>query len=342
MPGREAMLVAELQRTLDKGFRLCRALGEDMQKRIEADSSGRLELLYIGYESLKPTIRPLVNDFYKTMTRTLFEVLRLLQPDDFAGDNRVNFYFLPGYHSHLINKRIFYQESDGPDGNSYKSFGVGLCGGADGTAEEYHDCCHARWYHYATTPPRNQNKFLPASPYHWFAYQQPRVTADDPHDLVASLTFSTDPSVEPDDNFPEHMILNLATPAGSSSEWGTKVADMLNAMPHRTHPHWVFPDRGDREQVKDLSYDAECDERLRRIRCLLISLWMHSVFESRPPDWWRQLNEELERQSLTSVSESIAQALADEVACDWGDRNSGRPGFTNWTTINLHPLSPRP
>jgi hypothetical protein len=348
MPGSEPLLVAKLQRIQDEGFRRCRALSERMQQGIERNYPDQLELLYIGHDSLKPIIRPWVNKFYKTMTRTIFEILRLLQPEDFANGNKVNFYFLPGYHSHLINKRIFYQEeSDGPSGKSYKSFGIGLYGGATGSLEEYHDCCHARWYHYATTPPRPQHDitqsppqkdFLPPSPYHWFAYQQPRITADDTHNLVASLTFSTVKSIAEDENFPEHKILNLVEKNESSLEWGTKVADMLNNMPHRSYPMWKFPDRGDRKHASDPDYDEQYEEKLRQIRCQLISLWMHSVFKSEPPDWWDQLNDELRKQQLTSMSDAIAQALDDKVACDWGDKHSKRKGFRTWTTVNLHPL----
>lgn len=332
------LLIAELHRLLDNGFRRCRALAEKMQNEIELQYHDQLELLYIGQNNLKPILRPLVNEFYKVMTRTIFEGLRLLQPEDFKGGKKVNFYFLPGYHSHLINKRIFYQEeANGPSGSSYKSFGLGLTGGAKGEPEEYHDCRHARWYHYATTPPRPRKDFLPASPYHWFAYQQPRIEEADPHNLVASLTFSMDASAAEDKNFPEHKVLNLAETGESSLEWGTQVAEMLNEMQYVSHPDWKFPDRGDRKQASDPHYDENDELRLRRIRCLLISLWMHSVFESKPPDWWDELNEELGKQQLESMSEAIGEALNDEIASNWADQRHG-PGFRTWTMINLHPL----
>jgi hypothetical protein len=339
MPGREPLLVAELQQILDRGFRECRALAEEMQQVLERDYPDQLELLYIGQDNLKPIIRDWVNKFYGTMTRTIFDVLRLLQPENFTDGRTVNFYFLPGYHSYLISKRIFYQEGPGgPDGKTYKSFGVGLCGGAQGRPEEYHDCSHARWYHYATTPPRPQRDFLPASPYHWFAYQQPRLSEGDRHDLVPSITFTTIESATEDEQFPEHKLLNLSGLANNTQEWGAKVAGMLNDMPYKQHPTWEFPDRGDREQVMDPDYDAQREEELRDIRRLLISLWMHSVFKSEPPDWWDVLNAELSRLNLTSMADAIEQALGDGVACDWGDKDSGRPGYRTWTTINLHPL----
>jgi hypothetical protein len=336
MTRREPSLVAELQQILDRGFRHCRALAEEMQEALQKRYPDQLELLYIGQGNLQPIIRPWVNNFYRTMTQTIFEALRLLQPEDFTGGRRVNFYFLPGYHSYLISKRIFYQEKS--EGESYKSFGVGLCGSADGDPEEYYDCCQSRWYHYATTPPRTQKDFLPASPYHWFAYQQPTLTADDKHNLVASITFSTVGSAAQDPKFPEHKLLNLAGLTANSSEWGAKVSDKLNEMPYKVYPTWEFPDRGDRKHAFDPEYDEEREKPLRHIRRLLISLWMHSVFKSEPPDWWDELNEELERLKLTGMSESIALALKDEVACDWGDSRSGHPGFNTWTMINLHPL----
>jgi hypothetical protein len=333
----EILSVARVQQVLDKGFQKCLALAETMPKKIEKAFHGRLELIYIEHEELRNILRSSVNEFYQAMTETLFQVLRILQPHDFANGNRINFYFLPGYHSCLTNRRMFFREKCFPSiGGLYQNFGVGLCGDPDLQApEQYYDCSHARWYLYATTPPRPVKDFFPASPYHWFAYQQPRISAD-PHDLVASLSFTMIPSAIANPDFPEHQILNLSEPATSSRDWGTKVKDMLNNMQHVRQPLWKFPDRGDRHS--DQHFDKEHEGRLCEARCLLISLWMHSVFNSEQPDWLKDLFDELEKQELESVSASIRAALKDPVAHDWGDKKKGRPSFKTWTTIGLHPL----
>jgi len=328
-------LIAELHLILDNGFRRCRALAERMQLKLEQDYRSQLELLYIDPNSLKPVLRPTINSLYKIMTQTIFDVLRLLQPEDF--NKKVNFYLLPGYHSHLINKRIFYQKKAGGPSKrtSYKSFGLGLTGGATGDPEEYYDCCHARWYHYATTPPPPNKDFLPASPYHWFAYQQPRITRRDLHNLVASLTFSRNNLCSEDSRFPEHKVLNLGE---HSIDWGGDVAETLNGMKFVSRPKWKFPDRGDRKEVLDPKYDPKREVQLRYVRCLLISLWMHSVFENEEPEWLDLLKSELSQLELTSMLNAVELALDDRVACDWGDEQSKRPRFRTWTMINLHPL----
>src|SRR5690349_19978276 len=104
-------------------------------------------------------------------------------------------------------------------------------------------------------------------------------------------------------------------------------------MPHRNYPNWRFPDR------QDLGgFGNEQVESLRKIRCLLISLWMHSVFEVNEPTWWDELYDELEKRKLHLLKATIEKAQRDRVATDWGDKLHKRSQFKVWTTIALHKL----
>ena len=324
------------QRELDLGFQECLARAKNMHEEIKESFRGRLELLSQNEEELASVISPWINDLYQTMTGTMFRVLAIMQPDDF-DPNGVNLYFLPGYHSCLTRRRIFYQDHPSGSGRAmFQNLGVGLIGNpltSPGEIVEYHDCCHARWYHYATTPPLPQRDFLPASPYHWFAYQQPRSSVN-PHDLIASLTFSTVRQDRGLEQSPEHIGLYLKSP-GHSMDWGKQVAQVLNNMPYKGRPDWIFPDRDDRKSDK---YDRVRETGLREVRCLLISLWMHSVFEAQKPLWWGTLMDELLKHKLTSVRNSLLLAESDVVANDWGDQSLGRPQFNTWTTVSMHPL----
>ena len=327
------LLTARVQQVLDKGFQKCLKEGKNMQVKLESEFQGQIELIYTRPDQVKEVLAPHINEFYNAMAETIFKALRTLQAEPFENNKPVNFFFLPGYHSHLINRRIFYQmPSTDLSERSYRNFGVGLCGDPDADVQRYQDCSHSKWYHHATTPPPSKG-FLPASPYHWFAYQQPRVSAD-PYNLIASLTFTTSPSVE-DPNSPEHKLLYLDGSATNSRDWGRNVADMLNSLQHVHNKDWEFPDRGD--QALNPEYDFGREPELRDVRCLLISLWMHSVFRDNQPDWWDHLIAELKKQRLDSVLASIDAARNDPIASDWGDGNK-RPLFVTWTTIGLHPL----
>jgi hypothetical protein len=310
-----------------------------MQGDLEERFGSRLELHKNQRAELEDILLPWARPFYETIAKTLFEVLRLIQPEHFEGGDKVNFYFLPGYHSHLIDKRIFYRcEPPELAGLPYRDFGVGLCGDsrtALDVLELYHDCSQIRWYYRATMPPYGESEFRPGSPYHWYINQQPRIS-DEPHHMVASFTFSTIESISEDREFPEHKVLNLAELKGNSKEWGTKVAEKLNSTPKLRDPGWEFPDRRDR--ASDSRFDPKRERDLRRVRCMLISLWMHSVFNSEEPDWWDDLIQEIDKHQLTGTRTAISEGREDNVACEWGDRSCGRPGFTTWTTICLHNL----
>ncbi|HEU4837762.1 MAG TPA: hypothetical protein VFS90_25245 [Pyrinomonadaceae bacterium] len=332
MQNGNALAIVEFQRVLDEGFRVCLDTASTMHEQLRSTNNPNSEKLYSDVQELRKFVAPWVNKLYETMARTLFEVLAIMQPEDFeSGD--VNFYFLPGYHSCLTDRRLFYRST------TLQNVGIGLSGNprkAPRSVETYHDCCQAQWYTFATTPPEERD-FRPGSPYFWYAYQQP-TCSENTSDLIASFTFSRVAQDLDIENLPEHKTVLLDVTG--SDKWGDQVAELLNGITYKKHPEWVFPDRYDRR--KDSRYDAKRERELRRARCLLISLWMHSVFENARPQWWQILMDELQKQSLTSVTASLLAADADPVASNWGDEGSNRAQFTTWTTVSMHRLAAPP
>jgi hypothetical protein len=330
--------VVEFQRILDHGYQRALTLCEKMQDEVEQNLPSRLELYDIEQEEIEAILEPWYRQLYEEMAETMLKVLRVLQPEHFEPERAVNFYFWPGYHSHLINRRVFYRPSPRIESAlPSQDFGVGLCGdpiGLPENLEKYNDSCQARWYHRAALPPV-QKDFYPASPYHWFLNQQPGISKR-PHDLVASVTCTTISSVGQADDFPEHRVLVLPEGHVSSRDWGLMLADGLNSLPLVQNPGLKFPDRIDRASV--LGFDQNEEIRLRTVRCWLLSLWMHSAFRLDPPDWWDDLISELKKQQLTTVLDEVSRTRDDPVARDWGDASRRRPKFGTWTTIWLHPL----
>jgi len=338
MKVRQVASIVTVQQELDQGFRACLEVVKKMHTIIKEHFATNLEQLSGHEEELRDLILPWINPLYKTMARTMFKVLALMQPESFASGD-VNFYFLPGYHSCLIPRRLFYSEQVLVEGvPTLQNFGVGFSGDPLKSPQvpPYHDCCQARWYTFATTRQKGA-EFRPGSPYIWFAYQQP-TCSDDIYDLIASFTISTATQTHDADKFPEHAVLQLDQ--DHSIDWGAQVAKLLNDTPHKSYPQWVFPDRFDRSN--EPGYDEEREVRLRRARHLLISLWMHSVFETQRPTWWPVLMEELEKNNLSNVIQALTNAEVDPVASNWGDKGYKRPQFNTWTTLSMHRLAAPP
>lgn len=342
MPDGSSQTIVIFQRMLDEGFQECMTIAKDMHETIMSKFAGGLDQRRIRDPRLAELVSPWINNLYKAMAATMFKVLSIMQPEDFrSGD--VNFYFLPGYHSCLTDQRLFYREevlvAASP---TTLNFGVGLSGNPLKSPQgivEYHDCCHARWYTFATTRwqapgSRHDEAFRPGSPYQWFAYQQPSCS-ENLYDLIASLTFSTAPQDRASEQSREHITQHLDSP-GCSQVWGRQVADTINAMPYKRIPDGIFPDRVDRRN--DPKYNATLEVTLRNARSLLVSLWMHSVFEKEPPLWWDSLMNELRNQELKSVIDSVSLGYVDPIASNWGDQGLGRPQFNTWTTLSMHPL----
>ncbi len=337
MKDRQVASIVTVQGVLDQGFRECLEAARKMHEQIKERFATRIERLASHEDELKDLVLPWINPLYTTMAWTMFRVLALMQPESFkSGD--VNFYFLPGYHSCLAHRRLFYsQQVCVGDSFILRNFGVGFSGDPLKSThiDPYHDCCQARWYTLATTKPKDGD-FRPGSPYIWYAYQQP-TCSEDIYDLIASFTFSTAAQNRNSNGFPEHKILQLEK--GRSNEWGDRVAKLLNDIPYKSYPEWVFPDRYDRSNEPD--YDAEREVRLRRARHLLISLWMHSVFEKKQPKWWSKLIDELKKNELDDVIKAVSVAKDDPVAGNWGD-GAKRPQFNTWTTLSMHRLAAPP
>ena len=338
--GLSLLPMVRVQSVLDRGFRRLFGLSRGMQDDLGSRFGVKLELRDFSRFEMESVLFRWAAQYYVTMARTMFEVLRILEPADFAGGLGGNIYFWPGYHSYFLNRRLFYRlEPSGLPQGRFGDLGVGLFGdpiGAPDLVTAYHYCSQERWFHYATMPPR-QDGFRPASPYHWFTAQQPSVPSD-PDDPIASVTFSTDASIQEDKSFPQHAVLNLPDP-GNSRNWGKMVADKFNSF-RNLNPDWEFPDRRDRETLD--GFDRQRERDLREIRLLLISLWMHSVFRSEPPVWLEDLTGLMRGKKLTDMLDQISDATNDTMACDWGDRSLGRPGFKWWATIGLHPLVSEP
>ena len=323
MMDKNSNAVAEYQRVLDRGFQRCVELAQEMQSVIGTELGERLELLHLTQDA-GSVLCPWTNSLYETMTRTMFDLLRIMQPDHFKDEQRVNFYFLPGYHSILTDRRIAFTESSA-HAKSKRRVGVGLCGDpAHGDLQRYHDCSQARWNYYRVPQEKN---FDPASPYYWFAYQQPRIS-DEPHDLVSSLTATT-LTPEHDDAFPEHLMLNLSD--YPSKDWGNKLAERLNRLTLRD-PQWTFPDRRDHTVL-----DLEREHELRTLRCSLISLWLHSAFKSEEPTWLADTVNDFKTHGFAGIAAAIVEAQQDPIAVDWGDKSTGRPRFTTCTVLSLLP-----
>lgn len=325
--------IAHANQVLDKGLQQILTRCKEMQDDLEARFAGKLELLESQRGPLAAALEPWTCRLYKEMAETMFEVLKIMQPEDFAGAADVNFYFWPGYHSYLTNKRMFCRSDE------RLFLGVGVCGNMRQTTT-YDDCHQARWYRFAVTPV--EESFPPASPYHYFELQRPTVT-NQPHDLIASLTFSTDLALQSQIDFPEHQVVTLGHSGLGSIGWGEEVAAMLNGLPHLKKPGKKFPYRFDLEGTPN--FDAKRDHDLRNLRLYLIALWLHSAFKTEEPGWWPKVVAELTAQDLNGLKTLMLNESQDPVAADWADERTNRPPFTTLTTICFHPLvapSPRP
>jgi hypothetical protein len=66
------------------------------------------------------------------------------------------------------------------------------------------------------------------------------------------------------------------------------------------------------------------------------SLWLHAAFCNYEPEWLQGFIEELEaREDTVAASHSLKDALKDDIASDWGDKNKGRPPFCSWVNSTL-------
>src|SRR6185295_4070422 len=119
---------------LDRGFQECMEIASRMYGQLESIYQGRVEHSANAPESLRSTLQQPINELYHAVATTLFTLLHVLQPDDFKKTEPVNFYFLPGYHSCLLRRRVFIRHES-------SDFGIGISGFDINQFICYYYCC---------------------------------------------------------------------------------------------------------------------------------------------------------------------------------------------------------
>lgn len=322
--------VWSVQTILDASFQRCYNMCEKMPKKLGHHIYVSRELHEIRPDTIREWLEPIANEVYRDMARTLFQVLPLLQPQDFEQRRDVNFYFWPAYHMVLVNRRLFYAVDE--LGEKLKLMGCGLWGDPRSSRgleewQEYNDCCHARWFNYATRRPKRMEEFLPGSVYLWFNTQMPCASAN-PYDLIRSFTILAPDSGHDLDDEPSAPVLRLDS---ASEHWGHELKEALNGKVgrYRRNPGHVFPNRPDKPAAEESS--------LSEVRCRLLALFMHSAFRGDAPVWLNDLYAALDNAGLQRVLDREGTSK-DPIAQDWGDMSKNRELFRCWSTITLQPM----
>jgi len=327
MPNEAIRQFSEIQSRLEDGFKVCLKLAGNFT-RLAEDSIRKRG----GFSRLPPAeilfaLQGLCPQLYGVMADVLYRLIPLVQPEDLTDERKLNFYFWPGYHSYLANRRVFVK-GEPHDWN----FGVGISGDFDsGEVERYHDCSQARWYHYLV-PTRNQSTIIPGDVHKWLRLQQQVRFSIDPsfsetRKFVDSLTATTrDIDVLEQQIFKGHEALLLSEEHGSLL-WGEQYAKFINQ--YRLNRKWTFPDHW--------GHSAEQESRWRSLRCKMHSVWLHAAFCDGHPQWLDSFIQELLSDRETQLAgEALRQGLKDEIAVDWGDATRKRPKFTCWSYLSLH------
>jgi len=285
-------------------------------------------------DQIRDSLQELCPNIYQVIAKTLFKVLPTLQGEDCPKGTAVNFYFWPGYHSYLANRRIFVRDGSW-------NFGIGISGDPSTHQQElYSDCSQARWYHYLIWNPRRRtgsytfSEPMPGHVHQWLRFQnQPSLLTNKPHGkplrtFINSLTATT---AEIDNSeqsmFRGNEVLKLTHSAGITKMWGSQYAKFLNEL--GLDKKWSFPDRWGKE-----THD---EAPLRNLRCAMHSVWLHAIFCGWKPTWLDGFIRELKENAVTQpAAVSIEQGLADPVATDWGDAGKGRPCSMTWSYVSLH------
>jgi|GEM_PF-2848557 len=336
---------SEIQSRLEDGFKECLKLTGNFTSLSEDSIRNRAGFSRLPSKEILFDLQRLCPQLYLVMANVLSRLVPLIQPEDFADERRLNFYFWPGYHSYLANKRVFVK---GKEGNW--NFGVGLFSDFDrGKIEQYHDCSQARWYHYLV-PSRNKSHIVPGDVHKWLRLQQqPRFSLDpsvfETQKFVNSLTATTG-NIDTIDTVEQQMfkgneaVFLKEGPEGSLI-WGELYASFINQ--YRVVKNWTFPDRWGHQSAQE--------SRWRSLRCKMHSVWLHAAFRSDQPDWLEHfLRELLSDRETQPAGDALQQALNDKTAVDWGDGSRQRPNFTCWSYLSLHaslaplvsPLHPSP
>jgi hypothetical protein len=328
----DLQIQVECEVEFDKAFRHCLHLCRELLNDAPAQFGGRVVSNGVSSLTLDAVLRPWVRQCYKTIGSTLFRVLRIMQAGDFR-EGHVNFYLWPGYHSCFNGKRIFFRP-EGPADPLVRpqEFGLGFWG--DPIVDEpetFHACCQANWYARATV--HAADGFWPPSPYYWIMKQEP-LSPGKTDVPLESMTYTTDQGAA-EVLAPQHYVTLLSKGPGDSRNWGSDVAAFLNSL-KRNEPGWQFPDRLDRNGHPGFS--AALEPELRELRCLLISLWMHSAFCDGPPDWWDDLIKAARVHNFHLLENRLRAGVSSLSESDWGDQSTGRTQFSTLTTIVLDPM----
>jgi hypothetical protein len=279
-------------------------------------------------EALQQSFCPQI---YHLVAETLLELIPLVQRDECEQASRINFYFWPGYHSALMNRRIF---ANPPDVEN-KYYGIGfLLDLRDEDPKEYFDAYDVRWYHHLArlcTPPN----IAPGDLHTWYRYQQPRGPSW-PRSPVSSLTvIASEHDPWEWQRFQDHQILDLSSCLDRSEDWGTLLSDKLNGFGSVTDPSWRFPGRrGENPEQAAL---------FAPLRSKVAGIWLHTVFHNNQPPWLKTFVDELLSDSNTRpAGEALEAALNDDALsnCRFTDDGSC---FKSWTHLALYPsLAPVP
>lgn len=314
---------SKIQSRLEEGSKECLKLARNFTRQAEETIRNRAGFSSLPGEEILNHLQQLCPALYQVIGDVLLGLIPLLQPEDCAKQKQMNFYFWPGYHSYLANRRVFLKEKTW-------NFGVGVFRDLDAELHYYRDCSQARWYHYLIAD-RNSG---PGDVHQWLRYQQqprfsPGVTpsVEDSRKFVNSLTATTKAiDLEEQQLFEGNEVLPLKDYSQDTWEWGEQYAEFINQ--YRVDKSWIFPDRWN-------AVDQEA--RLRSLRCKMHSVWLHSVFCDRKPQWLDSFIQELLSNTETEPAGlALQQALHDKVADDWGDAAHKRPSFTCWSYLSLH------
>lgn len=324
---------SEINRWLEAGWHKCLRLVEDFIRRTEDSIRERMGFSRLPDEDVVKSLHGFCPELYREISDTLFRLIPLVQPDDCARHQQLNFYFWPGYHSYLANKRIFIK-------SGAWNFGAGISGNAEaGPLHYYRDCSQARWYHYLVRK-RNESEVIPGDVHQWLRFQQYPLRSADVNEatgrtrkLLNSLSATTGAiNAEEQELFEGHEALHLDARQQSTKTWGARYAKFINLC--RADEGWTFPDRWGKP--------PETEARLRSLRCNMHAVWLHSVFCNSKPEWLDGFLRQLLGNAETRLAGAALQrGLEDPVAADWGDAALGRPNFSCWSYLSLHAsLSP--
>ena len=300
---------------LERGFQNCLEHTLRLQEKVEDSLHSSAAFKSLSKPDIVVELGSLCSEVYKIIGQTLFRLIPMFQ--DVQGQPGViNFYFWPGYHSYLANRRIFIHERvDGEEWN----FGVGICGNPEASNPEYYkDSSQARWYQYLVGP-RNRSHITPGDVHRWLLMQEPR-SNDEPQ---KSLTVTTANLIS------DSSVLSLYAHLNSTEFWGHLFSNAVNEMGVTKDRSWTFPDSEPGVNDRDIARRQACSK--------MTSVWLHAVFLNRAPAWLDSFVQELAGNKETEeAAQALKRGSADAVASNWGDASQDRPQLKDWTYLSLY------